>query len=387
MTTINNQNNKSIMIIAGEPSGDLHGAHLVNAIKKKEPELYFFGIGGTGLKDAGVQIIVDADKLSVMGFTDVLIKIPTILNCLKTAKQTLINRKPDLLILIDFPDFNLRMAAFAKKHGIKVLYYISPQVWAWRSGRIKKIAKVVDHLAVILPFEKKYYKSHDIEVTYVGHPLMDNYSGEDQNISIKNSQNKNIIGLLPGSRKSEIENLLPVMLETCIIIAKNIKRTKFLLSVAPSADKDMMIAATRPYKGMINIELVLEKANTVLNKSTLCIAASGTVTLEAAILQTPMIIIYKCSSINYFLGKILTNIKYIGLANIIADKTIVPELIQKDATPKKIAKEACRLLSDQTVLNKTVIDLLKVKQALGDPGASEKTANIAISLIKNKDKI
>ncbi len=384
---MNTVKNKTIMIIAGEPSGDVHGAHLVNAIKKKTPDLTFFGIGGDSLKAVGVKIVVHADKLSVMGFTEVFIKIPLILNCLKIAKQTLVNKKPDLLILIDFPDFNLRMAAFAKKQGVKVLYYISPQVWAWRSGRVKKIAKIVDHLAVILPFEKKYYKSHDIAVTYVGHPLMDNYLCKEKNNSLKNRDNKNIVGLFPGSRKSEIETLLPIMLNTCIIIAKNIGKTEFLLSVAPSTDKGMMLAAVRPYKGMIDIKLISEKADKVLNRSTLCIAVSGTVTLEAAILETPMIIIYKCSTINYFLGKILANIKHIGLANIIADKTIVPELIQKDATPKKIAKEACRLLSDQKALNKTAADLLKVRIALGEPGASDKTANIAISLIKKTDKI
>ncbi|MBL0700912.1 MAG: lipid-A-disaccharide synthase, partial [Desulfosarcina sp.] len=306
------------MIIAGEASGDHHGARLVKAMEMEKNNFFFCGIGGKTMQKAGVKILVDAAELAVVGITEVFSKLPTIFKALSVAKRLLKSLNPDLLILIDYPDFNLHIAAAAKKLRIPVLYYISPQIWAWRQGRVKKIGKIIDHMAVILPFEEIFYTEHNIPVTFVGHPLLDSFSDSSKTFCKVEKSGQQIIGLLPGSRNSEITKLLPVMLEAAVLIQEKFDDIKFILSIAPTVNKQYVEEATRKFNSIINLELNAGPVVRVLEQSRLIITASGTVTLETAIAGTPMIIVYKVSPVSFMLGKLMIKVKNIGLVNLIA---------------------------------------------------------------------
>jgi len=376
-----NPEQKCVMIIAGEASGDQHGAKLVRAMRRRNNGLSFSGIGGQAMKDAGVRVEVDASTLAVVGITEVLSKTSHLLHGLRVAKQLLKNLRPDLLVLIDFPDFNLHVAATAKKLGIPVLYYICPQVWAWRPGRVQKIKKRVDHLAVILPFEADFFRRHAIPVTFVGHPLLDTQSLSGFDNAAPATRAKKIVGLLPGSRDREIVRLLPTMLAAADNLTRRSSDIKFLVSVAPSVAKESVAAIVRSHSVEADIELVEGGVRSVFRKSSLVVAASGTVTLEAAIWGTPMIIVYRVSTLTYWMGKALAKVKYIGLVNLIADKEIVPELIQHDASADNIADNVSKLLNDDSRLQNLKDELLKAREALGRPGASERVAEIALNMI------
>ncbi|HUV50304.1 MAG TPA: lipid-A-disaccharide synthase [Anaerolineae bacterium] len=373
-------NKKSVMIIAGEASGDIHGSRLVTAMHKRNSDLFFYGIGGRALRDVGVKILVDAEELSVIGITEVFSKLRDILKGIRIAKRSLKRMRPDLLILIDFPDFNLHVAATAKKLKIPVLYYISPQVWAWRPGRVSKIGKLVDHMAVILPFEQQFYRKHNVPVTFVGHPLLDNKHATD-NICGNITTGASVIGLLPGSRDGEIARHLPVMLKAAGLIAKRAGKVKFIISIAPSIEREHIEDIVKNYKQKIDFDIIADSVDKVFRKCRLVVAASGTVTLEAAISGTPMLIIYKVSPISYWLGKIMIRIKNIGLVNLIAGREIVPELVQSKASPENIADTVLNMLNDASGLERLRKELLSVKDSLGGPGASERVAEIALGML------
>jgi len=373
---------KCIMIIAGEASGDLHGSKLVLAMREKNSDLFFCGIGGQALKDAGVKIIVDASQLSVVGISEVFSKMPDIFRGMSVAKKLLKSLKPDLLIIIDFPDFNLHIAGTAKKLGIPVLYYISPQVWAWRPGRVKKIRKIVDHVAVILPFEEKFFRKHQIQATFVGHPLLDTHLFEGSSVE-KNAEDIPAIGLLPGSRDKEISTLLPVMLQSARILLEREKDMKFIVSVASSIERKFVETIVEEHRGEYDFELVSDTVENVLKRCRLAVVASGTVTLEAAIYGIPMIIIYKVSPVTYWLGRMLvrSRVKNFGLVNLIAGRDIAPELLQGEVSSKKIADLAFEMLNDASGLGKTRNELLGIKDVLGGPGASKRVADIALNML------
>ncbi|MDM8526552.1 lipid-A-disaccharide synthase [Desulfococcaceae bacterium HSG8] len=364
---------RCVMIIAGEPSGDIHGAKLVRAMKRRTPSLFFCGIGGDSLRDAGVKIVVDASELSVVGITEVFSKIPGIFKGMSAAKKLMRILRPDLLILIDFPDFNLHLAATAKRLAIPVLYYISPQIWAWRSGRVKKIARRVDHMAVILPFEADFYRKHRVPVTFVGHPLLDTKPVSPAPVSCPVR-----IGFLPGSREGEIARHLPVMLDAARILSRHYKEISFTISLAPSVDKkfveDMVSQSPVP------ISLV-SGAEEIFKQSTLVVAASGTVSLEAAIAGVPMVVIYKVSPVSYRIGRALIQVEHISLVNLIAGKEIIPELIQDEASPENIAEAVSEILRNPGGLEKLRKELLGIKHMLGMPGASERVADIAAGML------
>jgi len=367
------------MIITGEASGDQHGAHLISELKKKDNSLYVFGIGGNNLKAQGVDIIFDSSLLSVVGLVEVLSKLPIILKGMRVAKTQLEKKMPELLILVDFPDFNLNIAKKAKKLNIKVLYYISPQIWAWRTGRVKTIKKLVNHMAVILPFEEKFYLEHSVPATYVGHPLLD---VKERVVNNPDNNGFKVIGLLPGSRNSEISKTLSVLLEAAIILNKKMKHLKFIIPLAKSVDYDLFEKITTPFRNRIDFQVEENGVENVFKKSTLVIATSGTVTMEAAIANVPMIIIYILAPITSIIGKMLIHVKAIGLPNLIAGKKIIPELIQNDANPEKISQTVFQILTTPKILIKMKKELQKVEGILGSKGASEKTAQIAIDLLK-----
>jgi len=371
-----------VMIVAGEASGDQHGAKLVAEMRRSNPTIFFCGIGGKALASAGVRILVDTAVLTVVGITEVFAKLPVVYRSLALAKKLLQSLNPDLLILIDFPDFNLRVATAARKLGIPVLYYISPQIWAWRRGRVKKIGRLVSHMAVILPFEADFYSAHGIPVTFVGHPLLDRITGdEEEGDTVEDSAERTLIGLLPGSREVEIKRLLPVMLDAAERMHKQDPRLKFAVSVAPTVERKMLEAMikSRGRDGSISLsEIPVER---LFGRCRLVVAASGTVTLQAAIAGTPMVIIYKVSPISYWLGRALIRVDHIGLINLIAGRRLVPELIQDQATAESISEQVFDLLADDERLAQLKQDLLTAGRVLGEAGASRRVAQIALGLM------
>ena len=377
---------KCVMIIAGEASGDLHGAKLVRAMRKKDNALFFCGIGGAALKNAGVRIAVDSCQLSVVGITEVFSKMPGLFKGMSVAKKLLKSLHPDLLILIDFPDFNLHVASVAKKLNIPVLYYISPQVWAWRTGRVKKIRRLVDHVAVILPFEEGFFKKHDVPVTFVGHPLLDidSYKTDprtEKKTGAENVHQKTVIGLLPGSRDREIERHLPVMLAAARLLTGKIPNVKFCISLAPSVERKYVEERVSHYLGTDDFELSSDNVGKIFARSKLVVAVSGTVTLEAAMTGTPMVIIYKISPVSYWLVKNMAKVEHIGLVNLIAGKGVVPELIQDKASPENIADTVLEMLRDAAGLELLRNELLAVRDVLGGPGVSDRVADLAITML------
>lgn len=370
-------NRKSVMIIAGEASGDIHGSRLVTAMKEKNKDLFFCGIGGNALKEAGVEIIQDASTLAVVGITEVFSKIFSLVKGMAGAKKLLKSLKPGLLILIDFPDFNLKVADAAKKLGIPILYYISPQVWAWRQGRVKKIKELVNHLAVILPFEEEFFKKHGVSVSYVGHPLLD---GDLLPVKSGRNEDNPVIGLLPGSRDREVARHLPVMLDAASLIVKKMSRVKIAVSLAPTVEREYVEKIIGKH-GACNYDIIPGGAGQILKMCSLVVAASGTVTLEAAIAGVPMVIIYKVSPVSYRLGKAMIKVPHICLVNLIAGREIVPEFIQDMATPANIADEVLRILGDSGKIESMRKELIGVRNLLGGPGASGRVADIAISML------
>jgi lipid-A-disaccharide synthase len=371
------------MIIAGEASGDLHGAHLVNALKAREPDIFFCGIGGRALEEAGVRIVVEAASLSVVGITEVVSKGFSIWKGLSRAKQLLKSLRPDLLILIDFPDFNLHVAARAKELGVPVLYYISPQLWAWRAGRVKKIKQLVDHMAVILPFELDFYREHGVPATYVGHPLLDGEIPQDPaNDTRVQPDGETVIGILPGSRDKEVIRNLPVMLAAAGRIQRETGRVRFVVSRAPTVKKDLVDGIITSHGVGIDYRVATDPVGKVYRACRLVIAVSGTVTLEAAIWGTPTVIIYKLSPLSYWLGRALVRVEHIGLVNLIAGRRVVPELIQQAASPENIARVVMDLLEDGGRLEEIRSGLAEARAILGKSGASRKVAEIALNMLE-----
>ncbi|MBA4369529.1 MAG: lipid-A-disaccharide synthase [Desulfobacterium sp.] len=303
------------------------------------------------------------------------------MKALGIAKKIVRNLKPDLLILIDFADFNLRVAKAAKKVGIPVLYYIPPKVWAWRSGRVKKIRERTDQLAVILPFEADFFQQHGLPATFIGHPLLDNPEAEAENIREGEGKQGTIIGLLPGSRRSEIRKLLPILLDTAKMIRVRIPDARFLVSLAPSADPVFFETMIQNHPESVHMELVSKPVDHIFRQADFLVAASGTVTLEAALAGVPMVIIYKVSDFSYMLGKALANVTHVGLANLIAGREIIPELLQWKARPELISETVCNILLDQQKLSTMKNDLLQIREKLGGPGASARTAQLALKMM------
>jgi lipid-A-disaccharide synthase len=373
---------KRVLIIAGEASGDLYGGNLVKAIRTVDPSIYFLGVGGSHMKEAGVRLLRHAEEMAVVGLPGAR-RLLTIFEAFREVSASLTHWRPDLTILIDYPEFNLMVAGRAKRHGIPVMYYVSPQIWAWRSGRINTIRSRVDRMVVILPFEEKLYQEAGVKVSFVGHPLLDLIALEDEEGSPCRRYGKNgssqLIGLLPGSRSSEVSRLLPVMLDMAAILLDMIPKVHFLVPLAPTISREQIA----PYLKGRNLPLtvVTDSTHEVIRACEMIVAASGTVTLEAAIMGTPLVVVYKVNPLTYWLGKRLVKVNHVALANIIAGEIVAPELIQHEVTPERIARESMKILNDHGRKEWIKRRLQDVREELGTPGASDKAAAIALELM------
>jgi len=374
---------KRVFIITGEASGDVHGANLVKAMAAADPSLSFRGVGGRELQEAGVQLLWDAAEVAVVGLLEVARHLLTIARAFRLAINTLRTWQPHLLILIDYPDFNLLVARKAKQLGIPVMYYISPQVWAWRSGRVRTIRRCVDRMVVLFPFEETLYREAGVPVSFVGHPFLDAVTGRDREELGRRlalgSGGRPLVGLLPGSRQNEVRALLPIMLEAAASLARRMPHAHFLLPLASTIRADQV----RPLLQGRALPLTVIEGRTheAIQACELIVAASGSVTLEAAILDTPLVIVYKVHRLSYEIGRRLIRVKHIGLVNLVAGETVAPELIQDQVTAEGIVKEVMDILEDPGRQVWIRSRLEEVRRRLGSPGASVRAAEIALSLL------
>ncbi|BEH09761.1 lipid-A-disaccharide synthase [Geobacter sulfurreducens subsp. ethanolicus] len=371
------------MIVAGEASGDLHGAGLVREALRRDPTLSFFGIGGPRMREAGVETLVDSAEMAVIGIVEVLAHFGVISRAFMTLRRVIAANPPDLLILIDYPDFNMLLARVARRHGVKVLYYISPQVWAWRTGRVKTIGRLVDRMAVVFPFEVPFYERAGVPVSFVGHPLADRVRptmGRDEALaSFGLDPGRRVVGLFPGSRRGEIAKLFPVILESAQLLRERYPGIQFILPLASSLT-DGDIAPQLSASGL-DVTVARDRVYDVMQVCDAIITVSGTVTLEIALMGVPMVIIYKVSPLTYQVGKRLIRVDHIGICNIVAGTRVVPELIQDEASADRIAAEIGRYLDDSAYAEKTRAGLAMVKEKLGTGGCSERVAGIVLEML------
>jgi lipid-A-disaccharide synthase len=364
-------------IIAGEASGDLHGSNLIKELRKLDTTANIRAWGGDLMQVAGGAVVKHYRDLAFMGFIEVIKNLPTILNNLKFCKQDILSFQPDVLILIDYPGFNLRIAKWAKEKGIKVIYYISPQVWAWKESRVKLIRNVVDKMLVILPFEREFYQTKwDYKVEYVGHPLVQVVNEFLEKNEHTLSYTKPVIAILPGSRKQEIAVKLPIMLEA----AKSFPQYQFVVAKAASLDDNFYQSLLSQYP---DVQSVKNQTYALLSIATGALVTSGTATLETALFAVPQVVCYKGSAISYEIARRLIKIKYISLVNLIMDRPIVKELIQHELTPANVTKELNAILKDEAKKHQIKKDYSDLKALLQQGGnASQKAAELVYSFLQ-----
>jgi len=365
-----------ILIVAGEASGDLHGSHLVQALKTLHPDSRFWGVGGKKMRAEGVETFFDIERMGAVGAVEILGELPFYIKIYRTLAREISSGKYDAAILIDYPTLNLRLAKLCKRAEVPVFYFISPQIWAWRKGRIKQIRETVSRMFVVLPFEERLYREADVDAEFLGHPFADkvhpSMDKEDACREFNLDSGRTIVGLLPGSRKNEIQSLLDVMIEAAQKIQNELGNCQFVLPVADSIDPEIIQQRLKGHP--LNIRFVTGKTYDVMNCSDFLIIASGSATLEAGILGCPMVIVYKLNPVTYFLARILIDTEMIGLVNIVAGEKVVPELIQREATPANIEREAVHLLKNPERLKAVRSRLLKIRESLGKPGVMNRVA-------------
>lgn len=371
------------MIIAGEPSGDLHGGKLVAELRRLEPGLEIFGVGGDRMQAAGMELAYHIRDFSFMGFAEVLGHLPFIRQAMKRLELLLDERRPEAVVLIDYPGFNLRFGAKVKRAGIKVAYYVSPQVWAWGRGRVRRIRRLVDRMLCILPFEESFYRKLGVPAVYVGNPLLDEarpkLSKDAFRRQIGLSTSQPLVGLLPGSRRQEVEMILPAMLGACRLLSEKQPSVQFALNLAPGFPPEAVAAAIK--RAGLNVAMSTGQSYELMAHSNLILVASGTATLECGIIGTPMIIIYKTSWASYLLGRMLVRVPYIGLVNLVAGKKVAPEFIQHEARPGAIFLMAQMLLAEGRPRQAVRDELSKIGGLLGEPGAARRAAEQIASLL------
>lgn len=371
-----------LMMVAGEASGDAHGAELMLALRRQHPQLQFFGCGGEQMAGAGCELLVSNTELAVMGLFEVLRHLSRLRRLLRRLRTAMLSRRPAAVILIDFPDFNLRLAAAARRAGIPVIYFISPQVWAWRSGRVRQIRRNVRRLISIIPFEPAFYARHGMEIAYVGHPLVERMAraraGNPTPAEFRHSLGLDgaaeLVALLPGSRRRELQNHLPVLCEAARRLHAE-RHVEFLLPVAPTVSlEEIRDAIPPPLHACIHL-LPSQAMSAAVTHARLALVASGTATLETALLGTPLVVFYRLSPLTFLLGRKLVRLSHVSLVNLIAERSVVPELLQGDFTADNLISWAHRLLPDGEERNAMLSGLEEVRDRCGAPGAIARAAS------------
>jgi len=363
-----------LAIVAGEASGDLHASEVVRALKKLEPDLQMFGLGGDLLARQGMTLIHHASEMGIVGLFNVLRHLPMFRRVFNELMERIESERPDAVLLVDYPDFNLRLAKRCKELGIKVIYYISPQLWAWRKGRVRHIARYVDRMVVIFPFEEEFYRRHGVPVTYVGHPLIEQLAGVR-----KPARKPDVlrVALLPGSRRMEVQSLLPAMLDAVEILRRE-RRVEAYVIQAPTIEHEEL-EQIMGAKG-IEVPILPHDRGEGVAAADVSISSSGTATLESAILGTPVVVIYRLSRATYALARKLVRLPHFSLVNIVAGKNVVPELIQDDVNGVRIAAEV-RKLAESPLHESVRADLAVVREKLGEPGAAERVAEVIREMV------
>jgi len=371
-----------IMLSVGEASGDLHGASLAKALKAIQPDISLFGMGGSGMRAAGVDIVYDIADLGVMGIVEVIRNLRKMFRLRDMLTEVMERERPDVLVVIDYPGFNMRLAAVAKRLGIPVVSYISPSVWAWGRGRAKGVAETVTKVAAIFSFEAEVYQQAGADVTFVGHPLLDivkpQWSKEEAIRYFGVNPAYPVVLLLPGSRRHEIDRLLTPMLEAAVRISQEIPGCQFFLPVASTISREVIQNKLQSYP--VNVQLTDGYTYDLMNIADLALATSGTVTLEAALLQVPSVVIYKTAFLTYLIGKALVRIDNISLPNIVAGRRILPEFLQSAVTADNLVAAALPMLQDPAVRAKNKADLAEVRCRLGEPGAVNRVARLVLDV-------
>jgi lipid-A-disaccharide synthase len=373
----------TILFSAGESSGDQHAANMFLEIKKHQPDINAIGMGGAKMAQAGVDIRYDSAGIGVIGVVEVLKHYDEIRRALTLMKRIIDTERPDLLVCVDYKEFNFKLAKYAKQQGVKVLFYVSPQVWAWRAGRVKAYGKVIDMMAVIFPFEIPYYEAENVPVRYVGHPSVDKVHPQTSKAEAMTrfglAANRRVVGLLAGSRANEIKRLLPVMLAAAALLHERFTGCQFILPQADSISDDLL--AEYLTDAPVKVTVVKQQPYDVMQCCDAIMTTSGTATLEIALLTVPMVICYKLSPLTYWLGRLLVKTKFIGLPNIVAGKSIVREFIQHDATAENLAAEVTRMLTDEDYCATMRENLAEVKLRLGQGGGSKNMALLALEML------
>jgi len=397
-----------ILIVAGEASGDHHAARLVAAIKEQLPQGEVFGVGGEALAAQGVRLLCPASQLAVVGLLEVAGRLPAVFKALRDIGRALKKERPKLVILVDFPDFNFWVARLAKYYRVPVMYYISPQVWAWRTYRVRTIARLVDRMVVIFPFEAEFYRERGVPVEYVGHPLMETLSPlPSRQVLLEKwglDPRRFTLALLPGSRASEIERHLPAMLQAAGLIKQAIPEVQFVLPLASTAPRGLVeemveknveqplpavleqAGAPAPPAPSLALKIIEGQSYAALAAAHLAVVASGTATVEAALAATPTIIIYRVSPLTFAVGRLLVRVEHVGMANLLAGERVFPELLQHFFTPESLAREVLSLVRDQKRLEAMRRGLARVMERLGGSGASRRAARVALEVMEGKGK-
>jgi lipid-A-disaccharide synthase len=369
-----------ILIVTGEASGDLHGANLAKAIMSLDSTAELVGVGGAAMLATGVRLLPGVPQLDVVGLVGIS-HLGAVLRRIRAIRTVLRTQSWDLVVLIDNPALNFRFARMAKAAGHRVLYYIAPQIWAWRPGRIKFIQRYIDHVVVILPFELELYRRAGVRCTFVGHPLLDAVAPRYDRTALRAKfgvrESGHVVGLLPGSRPGEVQSLLPVMLESVRRIVAEEPNTQFLLAQASTIDEHLL--RTHLHSSPVSVRVISDQASEVMAAADMLLVASGTATLQAAVVGTPMVLLYKVSWPTYWVGRLLITVKWIGLVNLVAGRAIVREFIQTEATADHIGQETLRLLRDRAAYDEMKRELRAVRDSLGEPGASHRAAQVVLS--------
>ena len=369
-----------ILIVTGEASGDLHGANLAKALRAKDPQVSLAGIGGAAMDAAGVQLVCKMGQFDVMGMVGPLVLV-AIIRRFFFMRRLFRSERWDAVIFVDNPGLNLRYAYFAKGAGLRVFYYVAPQIWAWGAWRMYWIKKRVDQVLVILPFEKPLYDNAGMPCTFVGHPILDAVKESYDRTALRTrfgfSHDDRVIALLPGSRTHEVRSLLPILIEAAGKLVHREPRTKFILAQASTIQDNLLQPLLR--QSSVPVTLVKEQASEVMAVSDVVLVASGTATLQAAVVGTPMVLIYRTSGFEFWIASFFLRVKWIGLVNLVAGRSVVPELLQDEATGERLYEEALRILNDPSAHAEMKQNLMQVRDALGVPGASARAAEVVLA--------